>query len=625
MSKQSGQTPATPLLDNINSPAELRRLPESQLPQLAEELRRFLMHTITKVGGHFGAGLGVIELSIAIHYVFNTPEDAVIWDVGHQSYPHKILTGRRRQLKTIRQQDGLAPFPCRSESDYDAFGTGHSSTSISAGLGMAQAARLNNKEYCTVAVIGDGAMTAGMAFEALNHGGDTKTNLLVILNDNAMSISHNVGALSKLFTRFIAGNTYISVKERVKNILEGLPGLRSLMHSTEEGLKRLFLPPSAFFESLGFNYTGIVDGHDVNALIKVLRILKESATPQLLHIKTLKGKGFIPAERDPIGYHALTKIEPAVDKFAPQKKMKYTQVFSRWICDIAAQNAQVVAITPAMREGSGLVEFSRLFPDRYYDVGIAEQHAVTLAAGMACRGLRPVVAIYSTFLQRAYDQLIHDVCLQKLPVVFAIDRAGLVGGDGSTHNGNYDLSYLGCVPNMIVMTPSDENETYRMLTTAISLEQPVAVRYPRGEAVGVRYVPSRVPLPLGKGRLVQSGAADKPALLVFGAPLAEAQAVATKHDLALVNMRFAKPQDNALIEKMAKKHGRLVTVEENVVNGGAGSRVTQWLSQRAINCEVFSLGIEDVYVEHASQQEMRTNCGLDAAGIEKSIKRRWRF
>ena len=613
----------TPLLNNINSPAELRRLSESQLPQLAQEMRDFLMDTIMQVGGHFGAGLGVVELTIAIHYVFNTPEDVLIWDVGHQSYPHKILTGRRTRLSTIRQRGGLAPFPCREESNYDPFGTGHSSTSVSAALGMAQAAQLMKKNYRTVAVIGDGAMTAGMSFEALNHAGDTKTGLLVILNDNAMSISRNVGALSNLFTRFIAGNTYMSIKERLKNMFDGLPSLRSLMHSTEEDLKHLFLPPSAFFESLGFNYTGIVDGHNIDTLIKVLRGLKESTGPQLLHIKTQKGKGFVAAEQDPIAYHALTKIAPMHEKKDAMQKKKYSDIFSRWICDTAAEDPHIVAITPAMREGSGLTEFSRLFPERYYDAGIAEQHAVTLAAGMACRGLKPIVAIYSTFLQRAYDQLIHDVCLQKLPILFAVDRAGLVGGDGATHNGNYDLSYLGCIPNMIVMTPCDENETYQMLTTALSLRQPVAVRYPRGEVLGISFVPSRTPLPLGKGEIVQKGDNDAPALLVFGTPLAAARQMATRNRLTVVNMRFAKPLDGELIERLAHKHKRLVTIEENVVSGGVGSRVVQHLSQRSIACEVLNLGIDDIFVEHASQKEMRQKCGLDAQGIETSIRRRW--
>ena len=618
------EVPHTPLLDSINSPADLRLLEEPQLPQLAQELRRFLMYTIGKVGGHFGAGLGVVELTIAIHYVFKTPQDVVIWDVGHQSYPHKILTGRRRRLTSIRQQKGLAPFPSREESPYDAFGTGHSSTSISAALGMAQAAKHKKKTYRTVAVIGDGAMTAGMAFEALNHTGDIKTNLLVILNDNAMSISHNVGALSKLFTRFIAGNAFISMKELLKQKLENIPGLRSMMHHTEGELKHILLPPSAFFESLGFNYTGILDGHDIPSLIKVLRGLKDSSAPQLLHIKTQKGKGFIPAERDPVGYHALTKITPT-PKSVVKKKIKYTEVFSRWICDMAEKDDKIIAITPAMREGSGLVEFSQKFPDRYYDVGIAEQHAITLAAGMACQGLKPVVAIYSTFLQRGYDQLIHDVCLQKLPVIFALDRAGLVGGDGATHNGNYDLSYLGCIPNMVVMTPSDENETYTMLSTSLSLAQPVAVRYPRGEAVGIPFAASEQPFPLGKGKIIKKGLATKPALLVFGALMPEALLVADKHKLTLINMRFAKPVDKKLIEELAIKHKRLVTIEENVIIGGAGSQVLRHLMQKGLDCDLLSLGIDDRFVEHASQQEMRANCKLDAKGIEASIKKRWKL
>lgn len=614
---------STPLLDSINSPTDLRLLRVEQLPQLAQELRRFLMHTIGQVGGHFGAGLGVVELTIALHYVFDTPEDIIIWDVGHQSYPHKILTGRRAQLATIRHQGGLAPFPCREESAYDAFGTGHSSTSISAALGMAQAAKHCKNDYHTVAIIGDGAMTAGMAFEALNHAGDIKANLLVVLNDNAMSISHNVGALSNLFTRFIAGNTFLSMKELVKEKLENIPGLRTVMHHTEGELKHIFLPPSAFFESLGFNYTGILDGHDIASLIGVLRGLKNSSGPQLLHIKTQKGKGFQPAERDPIGYHALAKVSPKSERdSAAEKKIKYTDVFSRWICDAAKKDDHIVAITPAMREGSGLVEFSQKFPARYYDVGIAEQHAISLAAGMACRGLKPVVAIYSTFLQRGYDQLIHDVCLQNLPVVFALDRAGLVGGDGATHNGNYDLSYLSCIPEMVVMTPSDENETYEMLSTALSLNRPVAVRYPRGEAVGVPFIVSEQSLELGKGKIVTKGA--KIAFLVFGALLSEARQVADKYGFTLADMRFVKPLDTKLIEKLAKSHRCLVTLEENVIIGGAGSQVLQYINEQRIDCEVLQLGIADQAVHHASQQEMRASCGLDAKGIEASIKKRWK-
>jgi len=618
---EDSKLPSTPLLDSIDSPMDLRLLQIEQLPRLAEELRRFLMHTIGQVGGHFGAGLGVVELTIALHYVFETPEDVLIWDVGHQSYPHKILTGRRAQLATIRQQGGLAPFPYRNESAYDPFGTGHSSTSISAALGMAQAARHCKGDYHSVAVIGDGAMTAGMAFEALNHAGDIKADLLVILNDNAMSISHNVGALSKLFTRVIAGNTFLSMKELVKEKLESVPGLLTMMHHTEGELKHIFLPPSAFFESLGFNYTGILDGHDIAGLIKVLRGLKDSSGPQLLHIKTQKGKGFMPAERDPIGYHALAKVSSKSEQTG-EKKMKYTDVFSRWICDIAEKDDRIVAITPAMREGSGLVEFSQKFPARYYDVGIAEQHAISLAAGMACRGLRPIVAIYSTFLQRGYDQLIHDVCLQNLPVVFALDRAGLVGGDGATHNGNYDLSYLSCIPELVVMTPSDENETYRMLSTALSLDRPVAVRYPRGEAVGVSFIASDQLFELGKGSVVLEG--SEIALLVFGALLDEARQVADKYGWTLADMRFVKPLDTKLVEKLAKRHKCLVTLEENVIIGGAGSQVLQHINQRGLNCELLQLGIADQFVHHASQQGMRSSCGLDVRGIEASIKKRWK-
>lgn len=617
--------PLTPLLDRINKPFLLRELDRQELPILANEVRQFLIYSVGQTGGHLGAGLGVVELTIALHYCFDTPKDQLIWDVGHQSYPHKILTGRREKMNSMRQKRGLAPFPSREESEYDVFGTGHSSTSISAALGIAEAASILGDNYKTVAIIGDGAMTAGMAFEALNNADDMQANLLVILNDNAMSISHNVGALSKYFAKFMAGKTYITLKELIKPGLDHLPSLRQFMHQTEESVKRLFLPPSVFFETLGFNYTGILDGHNLENLVTVLDNIKNIQGPRLLHIKTCKGKGLLAAEKDPIGYHALGKIDSAVKrKYLITKKIKYTEVFSQWICDAAAKDKRVVAITPAMREGSGLVEFSQKFSQRYYDVGIAEQHSLTMAAGMACKGIRPVVAIYSTFLQRAYDQLIHDISLQNLPVIFAIDRAGLVGEDGPTHHGNYDLSFLCCIPNIIVMTPSDEIETYQMLSTALSLGCPVAVRYPRGEATGVDFIKNTQALKLGKGRITYSGKKNAPALLVFGSPKLEAEKVAQKYNLTLVDMRFAKPLDEELIISLSRLHSRLVTIEENVVRGGVGSYVIQLLANSNNSCEVLNLGIEDSFITHGSQTSLRQDVGLDAEGIVASIKKRWK-
>ena len=636
------ERPVTPLLDAIEKPADLRRLPRTSLVTLAEELRLFLLWTVGRTGGHFGAGLGVVELTVALHYVFDTPEDKLVWDVGHQTYPHKILCGRRGQMESIRKRHGLAPFPCRTESEYDAFGTGHSSTSVSAALGMERAAfHLSNRQRRHVAIIGDGAMTAGMAFEALNHAGAMKSDLLVVLNDNAMSISDNVGALSQFFSKFIAGKTYMTLKQFFKEGFKGLPFVHELMHQTEEGIKHLFLPPSSFFETLGFNYTGILDGHNLPELTEVLERLKETSGPQLLHIKTRKGKGYAPAEQDPIGYHALTKIVPVNTKAAKSEKndpkpLTYSQVFGRWICDMAEKDPLLVAITPAMCEGSGLVEFARSFPDRYYDVGICEQHALTLAAGLACGGMRPVVAIYSTFLQRGYDQLIHDICLQNLPVLLAIDRAGLVGEDGPTHNGAYDLSYLACIPNMTIMTPSDENLTYRMLTSGYKAAAgeaeaagagragPVAVRYPRGAATGAALM--RDERPVIGGAILREGKKDKkhkPALLVFGAPMSEARKLAEKYDWTLADMCLVKPLDIKLIDRLLVGHTRLVTVEENVINGGAGSLVAGYLAGIRSSADLLMLGIDDRFVAHATQSQMRSSCGLDAAGLEKRIRKHW--
>lgn len=628
------ELPDTPLLERIDYPHQLKKLSPRELLQLAQELRQFILYSVGKSGGHLGAGLGVIELTIALHYVFDTPNDKIIWDVGHQSYPHKVLTGRRKKMNTMRQQGGLAPFPALNESEYDAFGTGHSSTSISAALGMAEAALLRGEKQRTVAVIGDGAMTAGMSFEALNNAGDLKSNLIVILNDNSMSISNNVGALSKFFGNFVAGKAYINLKELIKPGLDHIPKLRQFMSQTEEGLKHMFLPPSAFFETLGFNYTGILDGHNMERLVSCLDNVKDVPGMHLLHIKTCKGKGLTAAEEDPIAYHALTKIETATTEKTSQKisqksepkKKKYTEVFSQWICDVAAKDNKIVALTPAMREGSGLVEFSQMFPSRYYDVGIAEQHCLTMAAGMACSGLKPVVAIYSTFLQRAYDQLIHDIALQNLPVVFAIDRSGLVGGDGATHNGSYDLSYLRCIPNITIMTPADEQELYWMLNAAMEVAGPVAVRYPRGEAAGIELSKNDLPLPhmtFGKAHLIREGNKNKPALLAFGYPVSSAKIVANELDMTLVDMRFVKPLDEELLVSLAKLHGRLVTLEENAIAGGAGSGVMEFLATQNIPCEFLNLGLDDRFIEHGEQSEQRIMAGLSNDSIAQNIKNRW--
>lgn len=624
------ERPTTPLLDKIDYPHQLRKLNKQELPQLAYELRQFLMYSVGQTGGHFGAGLGVVELTIALHYVFNTPTDKLVWDVGHQSYPHKIISGRRELMAKMRQKDGLAPFPCLEESEYDTFGTGHSSTSISAALGMAEAARQRGLNQRTLAVIGDGAMTAGMAFEALNNAGDIKSNLIVILNDNSMSISDNVGALSNLFSSFMAGKAYINIKELIKPGLRHIPKLKQLMHQTEEGLKHMFIPPSAFFETLGFNYTGILDGHDLSKLVNCFDNIKDLEGVHLIHLKTCKGKGLQAAEDDPIAYHALTKIAPYSEcKGNAPKKIKYTEVFSQWICDVAEKDERIVAITPAMREGSGLVEFSRAFPKRYYDVGIAEQHGLTMAAGMACNGLKPVVAIYSTFLQRAYDQLIHDIALQKLPIVFAIDRGGLVGEDGPTHHGNYDLSYLRCIPNITIMTPSDENELYQMLQSALQFDGTVAVRYPRGDATGVPLLKKTETIAHGKAKVVRETSSsginksNKPVLLSCGSPTEMAKVVAEEHDLTLVDMRFVKPLDEQLLVELTKSHKRLVTLEENVVAGGAGSGVLELLTKNGIHCEVLNLGIKDEFITHGNQSELRSLVGLDSDGIAKQIIQRW--
>ena len=615
------ERPLTPLLGRANTPDELRRLGEAELEILADELRQYLLYTVGQTGGHFGAGLGVIELTVALHYVFDTPDDRLVWDVGHQAYPHKILTGRREQMGSLRQKDGIAAFPRRSESEYDTFGVGHSSTSISAALGMAIAARLQNSKRKAVAVIGDGAMTAGMAFEALNHASDVGANMLVILNDNDMSISKNVGGLSNYLAKIISSRTYSNMREGSKKILSHLPGAWEIARKVEEHAKGM-LVPGTLFEELGWNYVGPIDGHDLPTLLATLRNMRDLDGPQFLHVVTKKGKGFAPAEADPIGYHAITKLEPINAPAAPKQTSgpKYSSVFGQWLCDMAATDPRLVGITPAMKEGSDLVAFSERYPERYFDVAIAEQHAVTLAAGMACDGAKPVVAIYSTFLQRAYDQLIHDVAVQHLDVLFAIDRAGLVGEDGPTHAGSFDISYLRCIPGMLVMTPSDENELRRMLTTGHLFNGPAAVRYPRGSGPNAAIEPGLEPLEIGKGIVRRHG--KKTALLVFGVQLAEALKVGEVLDATVVDMRFVKPLDEALVRQLAASHELLVTIEENSVMGGAGSAVSEFLAHAGILKPVLHLGLPDYYVEHAKPAQMLAECGLDAAGIEAAIRAR---
>jgi 1-deoxy-D-xylulose-5-phosphate synthase len=617
--------PGTPLLDRVASPADLRALDVRQLAELCDELRAFLLYSVAQTGGHFGAGLGVVELTAALHYVFDTPRDLLVWDVGHQAYPHKILTGRRARMPSMRQAGGLAPFPQRDESEYDTFGVGHSSTSISAALGLAIAERQAQPDRAqrrrVVAVIGDGALTAGMAFEALNHAAEVDVDLLVVLNDNAMSISRNTGGLARYCARILASRFYASVRAGGKRMLSVLPPLAAeLARKTEEHMKGMVVP-GTLFEELGFNYVGPVDGHDVGELVTTLGNLRERSGHQFLHVVTTKGKGYAPAESNPIGSHSLTKIEPrrATPPPVTGNLPKYSQVFGRWLVDMAAADERLVGITPAMREGSDLVAFSERFPDRYFDTAIAEQHAVTLAAGLACGGLKPVVAIYSTFLQRAYDQLIHDVAIQDLDVTFAIDRAGLVE-DGPTHSGIFDLSYLRCVPNLVVMAPADEDELRRMLTTAYQHPGPAAVRYPRGTGVGVAIDSALRPLPIGRGEVVRDGA--RVAILAFGTLLAAAREVADALGATLVNMRFVKPLDTALVRQLALRHELLVSVEENVVAGGAGAAVLEFLAAAGLDCEVVVLGIPDRFIGHGDTARQLAQCGLDAAGIRAAIEQR---
>jgi 1-deoxy-D-xylulose-5-phosphate synthase len=608
------QRPDTPLLDTIESPADLRELKEKQLATVAAELRAFLLYSVGQTGGHFGAGLGVVELTIALHYIYQTPDDRLVWDVGHQTYPHKILTGRREQLLTIRQEHGLSGFPKRTESEYDTFGVGHSSTSISAALGMA----LADHERKCAAIIGDGAMTAGMAFEALNHVAHTDADLLVILNDNNMSISPNVGGLATYLSKVWGSRFYNSLREGSKQVLTKIPAAWEFAKRTEEHFKG-FVSPGTLFEEMGFNYVGPIDGHDLPSLVSYLRNLRSVKGPKLLHIITQKGKGFEPAEQDPVGYHALNKLEPAPKKPVANRP-KFQAVFGQWLCDMAALEPRLNAITPAMCEGSGMVDFAREYPERFFDVAIAEQHAVTLAAGMACEGLKPVVAIYSTFLQRAYDQLIHDVALQNLDVTFAIDRAGLVGEDGATHAGSFDISFLRCIPNMVIAAPSDENECRQLLYTCFSHVGPSAVRYPRGSGTGAAIAPAMNALPMGKGCVKRTG--RDVAILCFGTLCKSALQVADNLNASLCDMRFIKPLDTALIEQMAAQHTLLVTLEENAIAGGAGSAVAEHLAASANVIPLLQLGLDDVFVHHASQADQLASQGLDAAGIQRAITQR---
>lgn len=608
-----------PLLELIDTPLDLRQLPETRLSMLACELREFLIQTVARTGGHFSANLGAVELTIALHYVFDTPEDRLIWDVGHQTYPHKILTGRRTRMGTLRRKGGIAGFPKRCESPYDTFGVGHSSTSLSAALGMAIAAERAGCDRKVVAVIGDGAMTAGMAFEALNHAGHLKSDLLVVLNDNDMSISPNVGALSAHLTKLLSGRFFSSVRESGKKVLSHVPPVLEVARRAEEHVKGLFAPGGTLFEELGFNYFGPVDGHDLPTLVQTLRNLRALQGPRLLHVVTCKGKGYPQAEDEPVSYHGVGAFDPAqgLKPVTLDGGPTYTQIFGEWLCDMAEQDERLIGITPAMREGSGLVEFAERFPDRYFDVAIAEQHAVTLSAGMACAGLKPVVAIYSTFLQRAYDQLIHDVALQKLPVLFAIDRAGLVGPDGPTHAGSFDYSYLRCVPNLVIMAPADENECRQMLYTGFQLDQPAAVRYPRGKGPGVRLEREMRTLPIGQAQLRRRG--KNLALLAFGSMVAVAEAVAERLDATVVNMRFVKPLDEAIVARMAAEHCGLVTLEENVIAGGAGSAVSEYLAGQGIDIPIRHIGLPDNFVDQGERGELLAGCGLDVAGVLRQL------
>lgn len=610
------------LLDVTHNPQQLRQLTRKELPVLAEELRAFLIESVSKTGGHLASNLGTVELTIALHYVFNTPDDRLVWDVGHQTYAHKILTGRREGMSRLRMLGGLAGFPKREESPYDTFGTGHSSTSISAAFGMAVAAQQLGLNRRVVAIIGDGALSGGMALEALNNAGANDANLLVILNDNEMSISPNVGALNHYLAKLLSSRFYTTVRKRGGKVLEAIPPIHELAKRAEEHMKGMVVP-GTLFEEFGFNYLGPISGHDLDALIDTLSNIKKLDGPQFLHIVTKKGQGYKLAEEDPCLYHGVAKFDP-VDGIANKAGAKptYTQVFGEWLCDMAAVDERLVGITPAMREGSGMVRFSEAYPTRYFDVGIAEQHALTFAAGLACEGLKPVVAIYSTFLQRAYDQLIHDVALQNLPVVFAIDRAGLVGADGPTHAGAFDLSFLRCIPNMVVMAPSDENECRQMLYTAFMLDGPAAVRYPRGSGVGVKIESEMQALAIGEGRVLRRG--ENIAILAFGSMVQAALQAAEEMNATVADMRFVKPLDQALIKQLAQSHDLVVTVEENVLAGGAGGAIAEYLASIGNTTRLLSLGLPDRFVEHGDPALLLTHCGLDGVGIAETIKRNTR-
>lgn len=627
------ERPATPLLDSFDHPAALRAMNDHQLAQLADELRAYLLYSVGVSGGHFGAGLGVVELSVALHHAFNTPQDRLVWDVGHQAYPHKILTGRRETMLSIRQHGGLAAFPRRAESEYDTFGVGHSSTSISAALGMALAAKAQGDKRRVCAIIGDGALTAGMAFEALAHAGHVDANLLVVLNDNEMSISENVGGMATYLARVLSSKPYLKMREEGKKVLSHLPGALELARRTEEHMKGM-VSPATLFEEMGFNYVGPIDGHDLESLTDTLENLRDLDGPQFLHIKTVKGKGFLPAEADQIGYHAITKLEkpsttvsastvskPAVKSVA---KKKYCNVFGDWLCDMAAADSRLMGITPAMREGSDLIRFSKAYPQRYFDVAIAEQHAVTLAAGMACEGMKPVVAIYSTFLQRGYDQLIHDVAVQNLDVTFAIDRAGLVGEDGPTHHGSMDLSFLRCVPGMVILAPADEAECRAMLSAAYHHPGPASVRYPRGTGPGVEIPAHLESLTIGKAEVRRNTSSDsvRIALLAFGSMNSAAAEVAERLNATHINMRSIKPLDRDAVLHAADEHELLVTLEENVIAGGAGSAVNELLHAEGVQVEVLNLGLPDAFVEHGTPAQLLADCQLDSEGIERAIRAR---
>ena len=616
------EEPISKFLNEINSPEDLRKLDRNKIPILADELREFLLYTVGKTGGHFGAGLGVIELTLALHYAFETPRDRIVWDVGHQTYPHKILTGRKDAMESMRQSNGLAPFPVRSESEYDTFGVGHSSTSISAALGMITAAEKKNEDRFVTTVIGDGAMTAGMAYEALAHAGSIDKNLMVILNDNQMSISENIGGMRNYLARIWASKTYNRIRESGKSVLTYLPGAKEFARKAEIHAKGM-VAPGSLFEELGFEYFGPVDGHDANNLINILEDLKNINGPKFLHVITTKGKGFAPAENDPVGFHAINKIKkedlPSHDNSQP-KKLTYSQIFGEWLAFKARQDQRLVAVTPAMGEGSGMIEFSKEFPDRYYDVAIAEQHSVSFAAGMACEGMKPVVAIYSTFLQRAYDQMIHDVALQDLDVLFALDRAGLVGLDGATHQGAFDLSFVRCIPNMIIMAPSDENMAWKMLNTGFDHPGPVAVRYPRGNGMGLLFKRDDEKIEIGKSYTVVESNEKEIIILSFGSLLKSAIEAGKKFNARVVDMRFIKPIDHKLIEEISDNYKLIVTLEDNVIAGGAGSAINEQLALLNSTTKILNLGLPDEFIEHGDQEQQKILNGLDALGVEKSIE-----